>query len=93
MQVQAFQAFAQAFELDVGNGANLRLTQAVEHHHLINAVNQLGTEVNFHVFHHRIFDVLVRRGFTQGLDVHAADVGRHHNHGVFKINRSALAIG
>ena len=93
MQVQAFQAFAQAFELDVGNGADLRLTQAVEYHHLINAVNQFRAEVNFHVFHHRVFDVLIRGGFAQGLDVHAADVRRHHNYGVFEVYRAALAIG
>ena len=64
----------------------------MEHHHLVDAVDHFGAEMLFHVFHHHFFHRFVIGG-AEPLDVLAADIGSHHNHGIFKIYRAALAVG
>ena len=46
----------------------------------------------FYFFHHHRFYRIVVFG-AHFLNALAADIGGHHNHGVFKVDRAALAIG
>ena len=92
MQVLGGQAFFETAQLDFGDAADIGLIQAVEHHHFVDTVDQLGAEMRFHVFHHHFFERFVIVG-AHLLDVLAADIGSHHNHGVFKVYRAALAVG
>ena len=71
----------------------MRLTERVEHHHFVNTVDEFGTEIVFHIGHHSGFHSFIRRIRTQFLNVLAADVARHHHHGVFEVHRAALAVG
>ena len=68
MQVLGGQAFFETAQLDFGDAADIGLIQAVEHHHFVDAVDQLGAEMRFHVFHHHFFHRFVIGG-AEPLDV------------------------
>ena len=77
------------------------LFERVEHHRLIDAVEELRSEVAGYIRHHfglnrRLECAAIRSGiiFLKRLaDMHCAQVRRHHHHGVAEIHRSALAVG
>ena len=68
------------------------MAQRVEHHHLVHAVDELGTEVLAHDLHHFGLHLRVVRLAGQLLDALRAEVRRHDDHGVAEVHRPALAV-
>jgi hypothetical protein len=68
------------------------LAQGVEHHHLVDAVDEFGAEIGLHFGHDRQLDHLV---IVTGhaLDHLAAQVAGHDNDRVLEVHGAALAIG
>jgi len=64
----------------------------MEHHHFVDAVDELGAEAGFHFGHHRQLDHLVIVA-SHLLDHLAAEVADHHDDGVLEIGGAPLAIG
>ena len=71
---------------------DLLLGQRVEHHHLVDAVDELGPEMRLHLAHHRELDHLVV-AVGHLLDHVRAEVRGHHDHRVLEVDRAALAVG
>jgi hypothetical protein len=92
LHVQLRQALLQVAELDLRDAGDVLLVEGVEHHHLVDAVDELGAEVGLHLAHHRQLDHLV---IVAGhlLDHLAAEVAGHHDHGVLEVHGAALAVG
>jgi hypothetical protein len=90
------QTLLQIGQLDLGDGADLRLVQRTEHHQLVQPIDELRTEVRLHHAHHRGLHLRVLLLGIAGLGVldHLrAEVRGHHDHGVAEIHRAALTIG
>ena len=68
------------------------LVEGVEHHQLVDAVDELRAEIGLHLGHHRQLDHLVVVA-AHLLDHLAAQVGGHDDHGVLEVHRAALAVG
>jgi len=68
-------------------------SQRVEHHHLVDAVDELGAEVLAHDFHHRGLHPCVVLLAGELLDELRAQVRGHDDHGVAEVHRAALAVG
>src|SRR5450759_1758380 len=82
----------QIFQLDARDKLRVLFVQRVEHHHLVDAVDEFGTEVRFHFAHHRQLDdlVIVARHL---LDHLRTKVGGHHDHRVLEVHGAPLSIG
>ncbi len=80
-EVALGQARPQLVDLDLHDALDVRLAQPVEHHDLVDAVEELGLEV---VAHHVHDHALVGA---------AAEVARHDEHGVGEVDGATLAVG
>ena len=67
--------------------------QRMEHHHFVDTVDELRTEVVTHHLHHRLFHLCVVHLTEMLLDKIGAQVGRHDHHGIAEIDGTALTIG
>ena len=85
------QTFAQTFELNFDDAAQLFALQRVEHDHFVNAICRLRAEVRAQSFKHAIFErEIARLGFG---DEVRGEVARHDYHAVFEAHHAALAVG
>ena len=75
------------------DGGDVVLFQGVEHHHLVDAVDELRAQRLAHHVHHRVLDVLVEALGGEGLHGVGAEVGGHHQHGVAEVHGAAVAVG
>jgi hypothetical protein len=73
--------------------ARICRAQRVEHHDLVDAVDELGAEVRLTTLHHRRLHALVVLLAGQLLDHVRAEVRGHDDDGVAEIHRAALAVG
>ena len=64
----------------------------MKHHDLIDAIDELGAEMVFHLRHHGELHQL-RRVVHHRLNFGTAEIAGHDDHGVFEVHRAALAIG
>ncbi len=65
----------------------------MEHHHLVDPVDELGAEVGADLGHHRRLHAFVVVLAGEPLDDVGTQVGSHHDHRVAEIHGAALAIG
>ena len=83
-------------ELDVDDRAQIGARQRVEDDHVIDPVQELGTEVLAqrleHVAAHRLVRFGIRTAAMSGHEL-APQVGGHDDDGVLEVDRAALAIG
>ena len=111
-------SYAASGELDVHAVGNQTLTQVVhqqvrdlgeilarellEHHNVVDTVEQLGAEQALELAHRAAADLTRREALLAGgakanarilRDLASAHVGRHDDHGVAEVDRLALAIG
>jgi hypothetical protein len=92
LQVHLRQPLLQHAQLDLRDPLDVLGAEAVEHHRLVDAVQELGAEVVLQLVPHRLLHVLVRLAH-HGLDHVRADVGGHHDHRVLEVHGAALAVG
>ncbi len=92
MQVELGQPLGQHPELDAGDRGDMRGVQAMEHHRLVDPIQELGPEMGFQLAPDRVLDVLGVLA-DHGLDQLRADIGRHHDHRILEVDRAALAVG
>ena len=64
----------------------------MEHHRLVNPVQELGPEIVLQLVGDRVLDVLGRLA-DHGLDDRRANVAGHDDDGVLEVHRSPLAVG
>ena len=79
--------------LNPRDGADLGLRQRMKDHRFVDPVDEFGAELTRHDLHHRLAHGLVVLLAGQFLDQLAAQVRRHHDHGVAKIHRAPVAVG
>ena len=65
----------------------------MEHHHLVDAVDELRAQRLAHHLHHRVLNVLVQALGGERLHGVRAEVGRHHQHGVAEVHGAPVAVG
>src|SRR5450631_2198612 len=83
---------AQVAQLYVDHGTDLRRAERMKHDDIVDAVDEFGTEILLHDLHHRRFHahvVALARELQNDL---RAQVRRHDNDGVAKIDRAPLTI-
>ncbi len=91
-EVHLREALLQRGELDARDLLDVLLAERVEHHHLVDAVHELGPELVLHLGHHReLHHLVVASGHA--LDHLRAEVGGHDEHGVLEVDRAPLAVG
>src|SRR5581483_2138395 len=84
------------FELDVDDLAEMRPRQRVEHHDVVDAIQELRTEVlpeRFeHLLLHRLEGARIVAATVARQEL-APDVRRHDHDGVLEVDRPAVAVG
>ncbi len=91
MQITLGQSLTQVMQLDLGDAGDLLATQRFEYHHLVDAVDELGTEMARHRVHHRRpLGVGIAH---QLLDLRRAQVRGHDDHRIAEVHGTPLAVG
>lgn len=79
----------QALQLDARDRLDLRLVQRMEHHDVVEPVDEFWAEVRLHHAHHRRLHLRVGLGAAvagQLLDLVRAQVGGHHDDGIAEVH-------
>ena len=87
------QSLEQAAGLDPGDLTDLCAAQRMEHHRVVNAIDEFWTEMFAHHGHHRLAHGLVITLGGELLDQVRAQIGGHDQHGVAEVHCTALAVG
>ena len=95
------QALAQVVHQQLGDGCQRLAGELLEHHDVIDAVQELGAEQALELAHRATADLVCGKALLAGGakahgcilgDLAGAHVGRHDDHGVAEVYRLALAI-